>query len=111
MAQWSQGTASINNGSATVNGVGTAWLSSGALPGLSVFVLSGVDTPYLVSAISSDTVLTLQTAWEEASASDIGYVLSLDATPRYGLPLLDETDVEVPALINRAFDIIDAALP
>ena len=109
MAQWTQGTVDLVNGSATVNGTGTDWLSSGATPGLATFNKQGSDVGYLVTGVA-DAQLTLETPWTGATGSGEAYVLNLELTSK-GLVLIDETDVEFPAVWNHNMNTINGLLP
>lgn len=115
MAQYSTGTVDLTNGSAAVTGTGTAWLTSGATAGSSAFARTftapgdGSDQGYVVSSIASDVALTLAAPWAGPTVSGAGYILSLDFT-QLGFPLMDETDVEMVALINLALERITTEL-
>lgn len=109
MAQWSTGTVTVTQGSATVTGSGTSWLSSGALAGVAVFSRSGSDAGILVASIDDDTTLQLNEPYAGGNESGVTYILNLDATTN-GYQLIDETSAEWPAINNYNFELIDEHL-
>jgi hypothetical protein len=111
MSAYSTGTISIVAGATTATGAGTAWLSVGIAPGLSVLTVTGSDEYAIVANVQNNTALQLAAPWPGITFSNTAYAISIDFTPNLGLPLIDETSVDVPALWNAAMAKIDAALP
>lgn len=76
---YSTGTATINNGEATVTGQGTTWLTSGLQAG-DIFWAGGSDVR--IAAVNSNTSLTLAFAWPGATRTAQAYEVRLtpDAT-------------------------------
>lgn len=72
MAWYRAGTASVTNGSASVTGALTAWLSQ-ASPGDAFVGQDGKD--YEIATITSNTALTLATAYSGSTASGQSYAI------------------------------------
>lgn len=71
-ADYSTGTVTVTNGSATVTGVGTSWLAN--VDAGMLFQVSG--RYYVVDDVGSNTSLTLRDAYEEATAAGQAYTLT-----------------------------------
>lgn len=109
MAQYKTGTVSVTNGSATVTGSGTAFLANAVVGGL--FQINGEGIAYQISAIGSDTSLTLSAPYAGTTGSGKSYSISKDFTSRHSLPTPNRGDVDVAVLLTRALAAIDSALP
>jgi hypothetical protein len=79
---YSTGTVTATNGTVNVTGAGTAWTTRGISP-YQIIVLDGLA--YQVCAVTSDTALTLTTAY--AGATGAGKAYSIRRTWRGGLTL------------------------
>ncbi len=102
MSQYKIGTATFTNGSATVTGTGTAWLTNLAA-GQWITRKGTVSTTYdayIIGGIVSDTELTLTAPYGGTTATDVEYVAHKDFTPD-GAPLFSNGDVEFPAINNK----------
>jgi hypothetical protein len=105
-----QGTASVPASGTVVTGSGTAWLSAGIVPGMSIFTVDGVvGHQARVARVEGDAVLHLAEPWTGGTQSAAGYAVTVDFTP-LGMPLVDETAVELSALFNAAMARIEAGL-
>ena len=105
MAQYSSGTVDVTNLSATVTGTGTLWLAELSIN--DVFTIQGSGTSYQVSAITTDTSLTLTAPYGGVTASAQAYVVARDFTPTSGLPLLNQGDIDWYTFYNRSMTILD----
>lgn len=106
MAQYSTGTVSVTNGSATVTGSGTAWTSY--IEAGDIFVRVGDTVPYVVLAVVDDDELTLSTTYAGTTGTGASYVLHTDFTPNRGLPLPARGDAEIAVIMRRAMLALDA---
>lgn len=104
MAQYTTGTASVNNGSATVNGSGTTWLANVTVGDWFTITDSGLS--YQVAAVVSDTELTLSGTYQGTTASGSTYVIFRDFTD-LGFPLLYKNDLQTATAYSRAMVLID----
>jgi hypothetical protein len=78
LAIYSTGTVSINNGSQTVTGVGTSFLSNGIVAG-DLWKIDGESVPYIIAAdATSETSLTLLTPYALPNASAKTYQIATD---------------------------------
>jgi hypothetical protein len=78
-ARYSTGTVTITRGSTSLVGVGSTWNTNNDFSVKNVrangkIVFNGSRVPYRVASVSSDTALTLSTAFTEASISGGNYV-------------------------------------
>jgi len=104
--QYKTGTASVTNGSAVVTGSGTAWLANVSIG--DGFVIAGIPAPYTVSAVGTDTQITLSAPWAGASASGSVYAVFRDFTTNENLPELSKGDIETATIWTRALRLVDA---
>ena len=105
MAQYTEGTCDVVNGSNVITGVGTLWLTDPIQP-IAINDLFGVkvvgeDVLYEVSAINSDTEIEISSPFGGTTANGLNYAISRDFTPG-GLPLMNTEDAFLPQLFNRA---------
>jgi Phage tail repeat like len=105
MPQYTQGTVTVTNGSATVTGTGTAWLTE--IGASDLFTIVGTGTVYQVSAVASDTSLTLTTTFAGTTGSGLDYVIARDFTPNFQIPLLKKGDLETASIYSRGMEIVD----
>jgi hypothetical protein len=108
MAQYKDGTVDVVNGSQNVTGIGTKFLSN-VVPG-GMFVRRGTLPVYIVGSVTDDTHLALTAPYAGTTASGIEYSVSQDFTTIRNLPLMNNGDVDTPAIFNRAMQIIDGLL-
>ena len=100
MSQYSTGTASVTNGSATVTGSGTLW--SANVSAADSFTVAGDGVMYDVASVDSDTQVTLSVAYAGSTASGVVYTIARDFTSPDGFPELTTGDIETPTIITRA---------
>lgn len=103
MSQYKIGTASVTNGSATVTGSGTAWLTNATI-GDYIVIQDGSLSPaqivaYIVGGVVSDTELTLTTPYGGPTGSGFPYVAHRGFHPN-GSPKFSSIDVEFAAIQN-----------
>jgi hypothetical protein len=67
---YSTGTVTVNNGSASVTGVGTGWLANGIRPGDWLIVRNQIA---VIATVDSATALTLVSPWIPATAAGAAY--------------------------------------
>ena len=65
---------------------------------------------YEVSAIASDTSLTLSTTYGGTTDTSVSYVIYRDFTPVDNLPILNKGDVETATILKRFANLIDGRL-
>lgn len=106
MAQIKSGTVNVTNGSATVTGVGTTWLTDGAAPG-GVFVRQGDEVVYRIASVTSNTQLTLTAVYGGASGSGLAYSITMEQTPNLNLPLLAPGSIGTVPIFNEAVVALD----
>lgn len=70
-ADYGAGSVTVTNGSATVEGAGTAWLANVDVGML--FRIPGENRLYVVAAVPSNTQITLRDAYEGATAGGLPY--------------------------------------
>jgi hypothetical protein len=68
---YNTGTASVNNGSTAVTGVGTAWLSFLEVDDIFTNPLTGIEGR--IASVNTDTSLTLAFAWPGATMTNAAY--------------------------------------
>ncbi len=113
MAQYIEGTVDVVNGSSTIIGVGTQWLTDPIQP-IAVNDLFGVkvvgeDVLYEVAAVVSDAEITISSPFGGTTANGLNYAISRDFTPG-GLPLMNTEDAFLPQLFNRAIADLESAV-
>ena len=108
MAQYSKGTVDVTNGSATVTGNGTAFLSN--VSAGDAFTVTGSGLFYDVASIVSDTELTLSAVYSGTTASAVTYTIARDFTPLNNIVELRQGDIETGAIFTRAVRRIDQLL-
>ena len=102
MAQYKIGTATFTNGSATVTGSGTSWLSNVSVNNWIARAGTANTTypSYIVGSVVSDTEITLTAPYSGDTAVDAGYVAHKDFTPD-GAPIWANGDVEFASIQNE----------
>jgi hypothetical protein len=99
-AQYTDGTVTFTQGSATVTGDGTQWQAVGISVG-DVFVLQGGVNLYRVGNVVSNTELTLSAPFGEPSAAGASYGITRDFTPA-GNPLMGPGTVGAAPTFNES---------
>ena len=102
MAQYKTGTATFTNGSSTVTGSGTAWLSNLSAGDYIVRRGDSLNTyqAYQIGGINSNTSLTLTAPYGGSTASNVEYVAHVDFIDN-DRPELSNGDIETAAIMNR----------
>jgi hypothetical protein len=100
MSQYSTGTATVTNGSATVTGTNTLWLAN--VTAGDSFTVAGDGVMYDVASVDSDTQVTLSVAYSGVTASGVVYTIARDFTSPDNFPELTTGDIETPTIITRA---------
>lgn len=108
MSQYKDGTVDVTNASASVTGNNTLWLAEVSVGDLFTVVGSGLN--YEVSAITTDTALTLTAPYGGSTDTGVAYVISRDFTPTDNLPIINKGDVETATLLKRIVELIDGRL-
>lgn len=98
--QYRTGTISLTQGTNTVYGTGTSWLSE-VTKGDGFMVRNGT-VMYTVQSVVSDTELTLTTTYTNPSVTGVEYVIFRDFTSPDGIPELNTGDLESAAIFTRA---------
>jgi hypothetical protein len=118
MANVNVGSVTISNGSATLTGVGTDWLTSvqpfisqANKPALTISAAVGGDGAfYEVSSVGSDTSITLVSTYGGATISTgVAYNINIDYTAK-GFDEIGVGDKNAPGIITRAIRKIDTYL-
>lgn len=100
MAQHKTGTVAVTNGSATVTGSGTAWLSN-LQPG-DGFTTPTTGVAYDIAQVVSATELKLSAPYAGASGSGLAYAAWRDFTAPDGIPEMSQGDIETATIFTRA---------
>lgn len=109
MSQYKDGSVSVTNGSATVTGVSTAFLANAAVG--DSFKIQGENATYNITAVGSNTSLTVSPVYAGTTKTGQAYVISKDFTPNWGLYEPSGSDVDWPFLLTQALRIIDTNIP
>lgn len=109
MPQLKTNTVTVTNGSNSVVGSGTAWLTGPNPVTVGAYLIisdenGGSPTVYEVQTIPSDTSITLTTNWAGVTGT-YNAVIHIDFLPN-GVPQLTSGDLETVAVINRAHKIL-----
>lgn len=101
MSQYKTGTATFTNGSSTVTGTGTAWLSNLSAGDYIVRRGDALNTfqAYQIGGTTNDTTLTLTAPYGGDTASGVEYVAHIDFLPN-GAPKFDNADIETASILN-----------
>lgn len=94
---YSDGTISVANGSTTVTGVGTAWATALVSGGLLIAPTGAIG---IVSAVVSDTSLTLKRPWGGASLSGSAYDIELRSADAATAVWANQRLAEIIARVN-----------
>jgi hypothetical protein len=105
MAQYTTGTVDVTNGSATVLGTGTEWLTEAEVGDSFAVLNEGVL--YDIAAVTSDTEIQLSAPYAGVTSEDISYIIQRDFTANTNLPELSRGALETAAVFTRAMRQID----
>ena len=100
MSQYSTGTASVTNGSATVTGSGTLWLAN--VTAGDSFTVAGDGVMYDVASVDSDTQVTLSVPYAGTTASGVVYAIGTSFTVPDNFPEMSQGDIETATIFTRA---------
>jgi hypothetical protein len=112
MSQYTVGTVTTD-GTATIIGVGTSWLSEinqgGNIDSFGIPVDNGGDgVLYDVASVTNDTTLQLSAPYAGANVSGVAYAITRDFTANEGIPELGRRDVLSDGIFTRAVRKIDS---
>ena len=99
MSQYSTGTASVTNGSATVTGSGTLWLAN--VTAGDSFTVAGDGVMYDVASVDSDTQVTLSMAYAGVTAAGAVYAIGTGFTVPDSFPEMSQGDIETATIFTR----------
>lgn len=108
MSQYMTGTVDVTSGSATVAGLGTAWVANVTVGDL--FMVNNIYTHYEVASIPSDTSLVLNANWAGSTLTGQSYQVVRDFTPIYDLLEVSPGDRNWAFNITKTFRMIDLLL-
>jgi hypothetical protein len=100
MSQYSTGTATVTNGSATVTGTNTLWLAN--VTAGDSFTVAGDGVMYDVASVDSDTQVTLSVAYAGVTASGVVYAIGTGFTVPDSFPEMSQGDIETATIFTRA---------
>ena len=104
--QYKTGTVDVTNGSATVTGNSTAFLTNVSVG--DDFLRTSDGVVYDIAAVVSDTQITLSVPYQGVTGSAVTYTIQRDFTANYGFPYLNQGDIETATITARATKEIDA---
>ena len=99
MSQYSTGTATVTNGSATVTGSGTLWLAN--VTAGNSFTVAGDRVMYDVASVDSDTQITLSAPYAGTTASGVVYAIGTGFTVPDSFPEMSQGDIETATIFTR----------
>ena len=100
MSQYSTGTATVTNGSATVTGTNTLWLAN--VTAGDSFTVAGDGVMYDVASVDSDTQVTLSVPYAGTTASGVVYAIGTGFTVPDSFPEMSQGDIETATIFTRA---------
>ena len=100
MSQYSTGTASVTNGSATVTGTNTLWLAN--VTAGDSFTIASTGVVYDVASVDSDTQVTLSVPYAGTTASGVVYAIGTGFTVPDSFPEMSQGDIETATVFTRA---------
>lgn len=112
MSQYSTGTISLTNGSVSVSGTDTLWVTNGLddlPPFLWLFVPEDGTFVEKVNSIGGEGALTLASPWPGPTLVDVAYRLH-DGFGPAGLPIMDPGDAGTLGIVNDAMRRIETLL-
>lgn len=105
MSQYRVGSVAVVNGSNSVVGTGTLFLSNVTIG--SVFSINGSGVPYVVAGIPDNTHLTLNAPYGGTTQSGLSYEVTTSFTPNNKIPYPEAGDVDTATILKEAMLIID----
>jgi len=108
MSQYRTGTVAVTNASAAVVGTNTKWAGNVAAGHL--FTISGSLVPYVVGSVTDDTHLTLSSNYAGATQGGLAYSITTSLTPNFGLPYMEDRDIDTATIFKRAMLILDTLM-
>ena len=108
MSQYNTGTTTWVNGSPSVSGEGTSWLTYASVGDL--IKKRGEDAFYFVGAVTTDTTLSITAPYAGTSGSGELYTLCRDFTDNYSAPEIWPGDKDWALHVTYALRIFDAAI-
>lgn len=108
MAQYNTGTVNVTNGSATVTGNSTLWLSE--IQAGHGFTILNSGVTYTVASVQSNTSLTLSAPYSGTTNTFLTYTIFRDFTFPDNIPEIKKGDIETAAILTRGLRTIQDAL-
>jgi len=105
MSQYQTGTVDVTNGSQTVTGTATEFLTYVSVGDL--FKVTDVSAHYTVAAVATDTSLTLTANWAGSTLTNQTYQIVRDFTPTNYFPEIWPGDKDWPYHLTTALRMID----
>jgi hypothetical protein len=99
MSQYSTGTATVTNGSATVTGTNTLWLAN--VTAGDSFTIASTGVMYNVASVDSDTQVTLSAPYAGVTASGVVYAIGTGFTVPDSFPEMSQGDIETATIFTR----------
>jgi len=106
MGQYSLGTVTVTNASATVAGVSTVWIGNINIGDL--FKVKGEDALYNIGAVTDNTTLSLTSVYAGTTKASQNYQITVDFTPNMEIPEIWAGDIDWPYHLTQGLRIIDA---
>jgi len=106
--QYSEGTVTINNGSTSVTGTNTRWLSHADEN--YIIIIDNDDDFYEINEVTDDTTLVLNSAYTGVNKINVSYVIVKDYTTHYKWPLITKGAANWPTILSETFNRIDRDL-
>lgn len=97
--QYVTGTVTVTNGSTTVTGAGTAWLSE-VTPGAHYFAIKNENVWYGIASVANDGALTLTSAYTSSTKTAQDYVIQRNFTSNQGYMAPGYGDVNISAMVR-----------
>lgn len=107
MSKYNTGTVAVTNGSASVTGTSTTWNTGGVVSVGDLFTITSSNVIYTVSAITSDTQLTISANYGGATESGKSYTISTSFTSNRTYPYIEKGDAEQAAILKQTITDID----
>lgn len=108
MSQYRTGTVAVTNANAAVVGTNTKFVGNVA-PG-NLFTISGSLVPYVVGSVTDDTHLTLSSNYAGPTQGGLAYSITTSLTPNFGLPYMEDRDIDTATIFKRAMLILDTLM-
>lgn len=109
MSQYTAGNVSVTNGSATVTGTTTEFVANVAVG--DSFKINGESATYAITAIASNTSLTISPVYAGTTKANVAYVIAKDFTTNHNLYEPNGGDLDWPFLMTQNMRRVDSYLP